>query len=102
MPALAKNAKEIFVAAIEEYAPHQWHDFLKQACGEDLQLRQRVELLLQAHVGDESLLDSPAIAPSATIDQPPPERPGTQIGPYKLLEQIGEGGMGLVYMAEQQ
>ena len=36
-----------------------------------------------------------------TLDQPPLEQPGTQIGPYKLLQQIGEGGMGVVYMAEQ-
>ena len=42
-----------------------------------------------------------AIADAPTIDQPITEKPGTQIGPYKLLQQIGEGGMGVVYMAEQ-
>jgi len=38
---------------------------------------------------------------SPTIDQPITEKPGIQIGPYKLLQQIGEGGMGTVFMAEQ-
>ena len=42
------------------------------------------------------------IEPQATLDQPITEKPGTQIGPYKLLQQIGEGGMGVVYMAEQK
>jgi tetratricopeptide (TPR) repeat protein len=48
-----------------------------------------------------SFLDSPAPALAATVDEPMAERPGTVIGPYKLLEQIGEGGFGVVYMAEQ-
>src|SRR5207253_4496012 len=49
-----------------------------------------------------SFLEQPLFEPTPTIDQPPaPERPGTVIGPYKLLQQIGEGGMGTVFMAEQ-
>ena len=51
----------------------------------------------------ESFLALPTGETAATIDLPPiAERPGTQIGPYKLLEQIGEGGMGIVYMAAQK
>src|SRR5262245_61022588 len=96
-----KTPKDIFVEAIEEYAPSQWPEFLSIACGGDIALRNRVEVLLRAHAGEESLLDRPAIAPAANTDHPT-ERIGTLIGRYKLLEQIGEGGMGLVYMAEQQ
>jgi hypothetical protein len=85
MALLPENAKEIFVEAIEKYTPNQWAEFLNEACGDDTQLRRRVEILLEAHIGDESLLDRPAIAPAETIDQPT-ERPGIVIGPYKLRE----------------
>ena len=49
-----------------------------------------------------SFLEPPASSPAATTDEAQPEGPGTVIGPYKLLQQIGEGGMGVVYMAEQE
>ncbi len=79
--------------------------YLAQICGEDLATTERIEALLHAHDDSASFLETPpsaivAIA-SPTIDQPAQEKPGTQIGPYKLLQQIGEGGMGTVYMAEQ-
>jgi serine/threonine protein kinase/tetratricopeptide (TPR) repeat protein len=68
-----------------------------------VELRRRVEALLRAHHEPGSLLDKPAAGPGI-IDEPPPlnEIPGTRIGPYKLLQDIGEGGMGTVWMAEQQ
>ncbi len=77
--------------------------YLDEACGEDAALRERVEILLQAHTNPDSFLASPvhAVRVGATINQPAFEKPGTQIGPYKLLQEIGEGGMGTVFMAEQ-
>jgi serine/threonine protein kinase/tetratricopeptide (TPR) repeat protein len=76
--------------------------YLAQACGGDRGRRDRVEALLRVHEQEPSFLESPAPPPTAARDEPPlTEGPGTVIGPYKLLERIGEGGMGAVYMAEQ-
>jgi serine/threonine protein kinase/cytochrome c-type biogenesis protein CcmH/NrfG len=102
MSSPTKHPKQIFLDAVERYAPDQWPDYLNQACGGDADLRRRVEVLLAAHVADQSLLDSPAIAPPATILHPRSEAINTVIGPYTLLQQIGEGGMGTVYLAEQR
>jgi len=102
MNADPQNVRSIFLAAVENHAPDQWSAYLDGACGPDQELRQRVEVLLRAHEQANSLLDAPAPMLAATIDAPAPaERPGTVIGPYKLLQQIGEGGMGTVFMAEQ-
>ena len=93
---------EIFFAAMERESPEARAAYLDEVCGSDLDLRRRVERLLDAQPKMGSFLDSPAAGP--TMNLPPPqvmEGPGTVIGPYKLLEQIGEGGMGIVYMAEQ-
>jgi WD40 repeat protein/serine/threonine protein kinase len=94
----SENAKSIFMAAIEKYSPDQWPAFLDGACGDDQVLRGRVEKLLNAHVDMGSIHNS---AQAVILDRPITENPGTQIGPYKLLQRIGEGGMGVVYMAEQ-
>ena len=76
--------------------------YLDQVCGNDPALRHRVEHLLHAQIEIGSFLESPAPELDATRDSPSvTEGPGTMIGPYKLLQQIGEGGMGTVYMAEQ-
>ncbi len=69
--------------------------YLDGACGDDGDLRERVELLLEAHDGAADFLDAPAVTRTT-------EGPGSLIGPYKLLQEIGEGGMGVVYMAEQE
>src|SRR3954447_13521040 len=77
--------------------------FLDEHCEEDVELRKRLEALLRAHDNPHPFLEAPATAPVATVAEvPATERPGTVIGPYKLLEQIGEGGMGTVWMAQQQ
>ncbi len=88
--------RSIFEEAVARQ-PEDWQTLLDKRCGPDAELRRGVEQLLDAHAHGGSVLDN---SPLPTIDRPL-ERPGTQIGPYKLLELIGEGGMGLVYMAEQ-
>src|SRR5207302_8596510 len=75
--------------------------YLKQACGEDGNLQARVEALLREHDEEHSLLESPTKELHAILGASYGERPGTQIGPYKLLQQIGQGGMGAVFLAEQ-
>jgi serine/threonine protein kinase/tetratricopeptide (TPR) repeat protein len=107
MNAEPKSAKAIFLEAVERHAPEQWPAFLERACAGQPDLRSQVEALLEAHreVGTAEHRELPEgtdPGPVATVDVPPlRERPGTVIGPYKLLEPIGEGGMGTVWMAQQ-
>ncbi|HEX5106702.1 MAG TPA: serine/threonine-protein kinase, partial [Pirellulaceae bacterium] len=95
------SEQEIFEAALERDAELRAR-YLDEVCGTDSELRQRIENLLKFHEGAGEFFEKPAAEIVATIDQPISETPGTQIGPYKLLQQIGEGGMGVVYMAEQK
>ena len=93
---------EVFFAAMERESPEDRAAYLDAVCGSDTDLRRRVERLLEAQPKMGSFLDSPAVGPTMTLPSDQAlEGPGTVIGPYKLLEQIGEGGMGVVYMAEQ-
>ncbi len=113
MTADPNRLESIFADALAK-APTERAAYLAEACAGDADLRSRVEALLHAHDDAGSFLNQPVAAAGITTDQPAgqwlnrddgpalTEGPGTRIGPYKLLQQIGEGGMGVVYMAEQE
>ncbi len=92
--------ESIFAQALEITSAAERAAFLDRACGNNQALRAEVEALLRTEERSGDLLDLPENAP-VTTDLPAREGRGTVIGPYKLLEQIGEGGMGTVWMAEQ-
>jgi serine/threonine-protein kinase len=94
------SEREMFEAALE-LSPGDRAAYLDGVCGRNAALRQRLDGLLNKHDRTGSFLEVPAAAALATVDEPITERPGAVIGPYKLIEQIGEGGFGVVFMAEQ-
>ena len=98
-----EKMEQLFSAALEKDSSAEQNAFLKSACGADIDLRTRVEALLQAHDRVGSFLDVPPIDTDATLEsRAPGEVTGTKIGRYKILQKIGEGGFGSVYMAEQE
>jgi serine/threonine protein kinase len=106
MPQPSEREIEVFNAALELPAAERVA-YLDQACAGDAALRQRVEEFLQASGEACGFLESPVAGlpgPGGTIRVAvvPTEKAGDRIGHYKLLQQIGEGGCGVVYMAEQE
>jgi serine/threonine protein kinase/tetratricopeptide (TPR) repeat protein len=99
--------EELFEAARHMSDAAQRAAYLEHACAGNLPLRQRIEALLRSDAEAKSFLGQPAVQEGATGEEGPrgepgdAERPGTRIGPYKLLQALGEGGMGAVYLAEQ-
>jgi serine/threonine protein kinase/tetratricopeptide (TPR) repeat protein len=115
------KANDLFLKVLELGSPEQRRASLDQACAGNPELRAQVEALLRASERAGRFLERPALAradhdqwPSVNQDGPPGQPPGaafpepfrhgprTRIGPYKLLQPIGEGGMGVVYLAEQE
>src|SRR5262249_40051126 len=99
--------EQIFEAALQLHTPEQKAAYVKEACASDEKQRQQVEALLNAHERAGGFLDPPPGPPSGktlvvtTGMLAITEGPGDKIGRYKVLQQIGEGGCGAVYMAEQ-
>src|SRR5215510_7818681 len=92
--------KEIFFEVIDKVTPEERASYLQAACGQDVLLRRRVEDLLAKHFQPESFMQGPAVHDASTAAfVPPTEGPGTIIDRYKLLEKLGEGGFGAVYVA---
>ena len=102
---MAKNLekiKEILTEALEKETETERKAYLDEVCRNDMNLRSEVESLLRSHNNAGDFLEESPFGPDITLDNSPlTEGPGTVIGRYKLLEKIGEGGMAVVYMAEQ-
>ena len=100
MRKLKLKAIDIFLEAVEKHRPDQWADFLNDKCGANSDLRNRVSELLDGHLEQNPLLETAGLFEVLPTERTL-ERPGTTIGRYKLIEEIGEGGFGVIFMAEQ-
>lgn len=98
-----KDIKAIFSEALEKKTAEERSAYLDSVCGDDAALRSEFESLLRAHDEADDFLENPMIDFGISNDDSPlTEGLGAFIGPYKLLELIGEGGFGAVYMAQQE
>src|SRR5262245_43889186 len=98
---VVRSTETIFGEAIEIHSPEDRRLFLDQACQGDDALRHAVEKLVNNHFRVGNFLEPPSRDLVSTDVLGPVEHAGMVIGAYKLVEQIGEGGFGVVFLAEQ-
>ena len=96
---MQRTEESIFADALNQASPDERAAFINAACGENIAMRARIQQLLKSHTEAGSFLCKPM---ANTVEHNMLARPGTIIGPYKLREQIGEGGFGIVFVAEQE
>ncbi|MHC4954862.1 MAG: serine/threonine protein kinase, partial [Planctomycetota bacterium] len=94
-----ETIKALFQNALE-LPPHKRAEFLDQACGDDVAVRREIDALLHDHEAAGDFMSEPTGGGVSDAEEPSPEA-GTVIGPYTLIDRIGEGGFGVVYVAEQ-